>query len=158
MNIAPSTSPFVYTTNGGTTTLNSTITSAGGTQITKTGAGTLHLGNGGGGSGSNPALYTITGGTFNSATGVFDSILSMPAGNRLGVQAGSPTTVLTLDAGTFQVTTATGNALAANRRVQVNAAGGAISDFGSGNFYEPAIINNAGSGSSLYLSNISGNT
>ena len=158
LNIAPSASPFVYTTNGGTTTLNSTITSAGGTQITKTGAGTLLLGNGGGGSGSSPALYTVTGGTFNSTTGVFDSILAMPAGNRLGVQAGSPTTVLTLDAGTFQVTTATGNALAANRRVQVNAAGGAISDFGSNNFYEPAIINNAGSGSSLYLSNISGTT
>lgn len=158
LNIAPSTSPFTYTTNGGTTTLNSTITSAGGAQIVKTGSGTLLLGNGGGGSGSTPALYTVTGGTFNSGTGVFDSILAMPAGNRLGVQAASPTTVLTLDAGTFQVTTATGNALAANRRVQVNAAGGAISDFGSGNFYEPAIINNAGSGSSLYLSNISGTT
>jgi len=158
LNIAPSTSPFTYTTNGGTTTINSTITSAGGAQIVKTGSGTLLLGNGGGGSGSTPALYTVTGGTFNSSTGVFDSILAMPAGNRLGVQAGSPTTVLTLDAGTFQVTSATGNALATNRRVQVNAAGGAISDFGSGNFYQPAIINNAGASSSLYLSNISGTT
>ncbi len=126
--------------------------------ITKTGPGTLLLGNGGGGSGTTPALYTVTGGTFNSTTGVFDSIFAMPAGNRLGVQAASPTTVLTLDAGTFQVTTATGNALITNRRVQVNAAGGAISDFGSGNYYQPQILNNAGAGSSLYLSNISGIT
>ena len=160
LNLVPSTSPFVYRTNGGTTTINSTITSAGGTQIQKTGAGTLVIGTGGGGtsSGSVPALYTVTGGTFNNTTGVFDSILSMPAGNRLGVQATTPTTVLTLDAGTFQVTTATGNALAVNRKVQVNAAGGAISDFGSNNFYEPAMVNNAGPSSSLYLSNISGIT
>ena len=82
----------------------------------------------------------------------------MPAGNRLGVQAASPTTVLTLDAGTLQITSATGNALATNRRVQVNAAGGSIADIGSNNFYQSDIINNAGAASSLYLSNISGTT
>ncbi len=158
LNLVPSGGTFTYTTNGGTSTINSTITSAGGAQIIKTGAGTLNINTGGGGTGSTPALYTVTGGTFNSSTGVFDSILAMPAGNRLGVQAASPTTVLTLDAGTFQVTSATGNALASNRRVQVNAAGGAISDFGGGNFYQPSIINNAGASSSLYLSNISGIT
>ncbi len=157
LNLSPASgSPFVYSTNGGTSTINSPISSAGGALITKTGSGTLSISAGGGGSGSTPALYTVTGGAFNSTSGVFDSILAVPAGNRLGAQAGSPTTVLTLDAGTFQVTSATGNALAVNRRVQVNAAGGAISDFGTNNFYEPAIINNAASGSSLYLSNISG--
>ncbi|MES2924247.1 MAG: autotransporter-associated beta strand repeat-containing protein [Verrucomicrobiota bacterium] len=156
-NIAPASSPFVYTTNGGTSTLNSTITSANGTQIRKTGPGTLLLGNGGGGV-SAPALYTVTGGTLNTATGIFDSIFAMPAGNRLGFQAASPTTVLTLDAGTFQVTSATGNALAINRAVLVNPAGGSIVDFGNGNFYEPSIVNNAGVGSSLYLTNGSGTT
>lgn len=119
---------------------------------------TLNLTTGGGGSGSSPAFYTITGGTFNNTSGTFDSILAMPAANRLGAQATTPTLVLTLDAGTLQITSATGNALAANRKVQINAAGGAISDFGSNNFYEPAMLNNAASGSSLYLSNISQNT
>jgi len=159
INLSPAAgTPFVYSTSGGTSTINSTITSAGGTLITKTGSGTLSITTGGGGSGSSPAFYTVTGGAFNSTTGVFDSILTVPAGNRLGVQAASPTTVLTLDAGTFQVNTGTGNALATNRKVQVNAAGGAISDFGNNNFYQPLIANNAGAGSSLYLSNISGVT
>ena len=36
LNLAPSTGPFVYTTNGGTNTIASTITSAGGTSVTKT--------------------------------------------------------------------------------------------------------------------------
>ncbi|MBN8458342.1 MAG: autotransporter-associated beta strand repeat-containing protein [Verrucomicrobia bacterium] len=159
LNLTPSAgSPFVYTTSAGTSTINSTISSAGGTQIWKAGPGTLALGNGGGGSGTSPAFYTITGGAFNATSGVFDSILSLPAGNRLGVQASSPTTVLTLDAGTLQISTGTGNALALNRKVLVNAAGGAITDFGNNNFYEPAITNNAAAGSSLYLSNISGIT
>ena len=156
--IAGSGTPFVYSTSGGTSVVNSTITSAGGTLITKTGVGTLSLGTGGGGSGSSPAFYTITGGTFNATSGVFDSIMAMPAGNRLGVQAASPTLVLTLDAGTLQITTATGNALATNRKVLVTAAGGAISDFGSNNFYQPQITNNAAAGSSLSLSNLSGTT
>lgn len=153
LSLAPSTSPFTYTTNGGTTTINSAITSAGGTQIVKTGSGILHLGTGGGGSGSSPALYTVTGGTFSSGTGTYDSVLSMSFGSSLGVQAASPTTVLTLDSGTLRITgTGNNNALAANRRIQVNAAGGAITDTGTGLFFQAPIINNAGVGSSLHLS------
>ena len=159
LNANPASSPFIYNTNGGTSTVNSTITSPGGTQIRKTGVGTLNIaGGGGGGGGTSPALYTVTGGTLNSSTGIFDSILAMPAGNRLGVQAASPTVVLTLDGGTFQVTSATGNALALNRKMQVTALGGSIVDFGSTNFYESEIINSAGVGSSLYLTNGTGIT
>lgn len=153
LNLAPSVSPFTYSTNGGTATINSAITSAGGTQIVKTGSGTVVLGTGGGGASGSPALYTITGGTFSAGTGIFDSVLSMTFGSALGVQAGSPTTVLTLDAGTLRITgTGVNNALAANRRVQVNSAGGAITDTGTGLFYPAPIINNAGAGTSLYLS------
>lgn len=157
LNLAPTSGAFVFTTNGGTNTIDGTVSSAAGTSITKTGAGTLQLNaTVGGGTSASPHLYTVTGGTLNAATGVFSSILAMPAGNRLGALASTPTTVLTLDAGTFQITSATGNALAAQRRVQVNAAGGSIVDFGSNNFFEAPIINNAGASSSLYLSNGSG--
>lgn len=159
LNLVPATAPFSFATNGGTTTINSALSSAGGTQIAKTGAGTLHLGTGGGGASGSPALFSVTGGSLNSGTGIFDSILSMQFGSALGVQAGSPTTVLTLDAGTLRITgTGSNNALAANRRVQINSAGGSITDSGGGLFYQAPIINNAGSGSSLHLSNASGTT
>lgn len=169
LNLAPSGGPFVYTTNGGTTTINSAITSAGGTLITKTGAGTLVLGgNGGGGASNNPALYTVTGGTLNSSTGIFSSILSMPAGNRLGngnanATAAATNPQVTLDAGTIQFTQNTENTnnLADTRGVLVTVNGGAINDAGGtglGTTIPSAIVNNAGATSSLYLSNNSGTT
>jgi autotransporter-associated beta strand protein len=127
--------------------------------ISKIGAGTLSLNTantGTLGTPANPNLWSITGGAFNG--GIFDSILSVSAGNNLGAVPTATTTTVILDAGTLQVRgTGLNPATGATRRIQVNAAGGAIVDTAN-NLYQSPIINNAGSGSSLYLSNTSGTT
>ncbi|MEO5914511.1 MAG: autotransporter-associated beta strand repeat-containing protein [Luteolibacter sp.] len=162
LNINPVGGSFVYnTTTGGTNTITSTVTSPGGTLIAKTGPGTLVLVNGGGGAGTVPALYTVTGGTFNSGTLTFDSILSMPAGNRLG--AGAPaanpvTPQVVLDAGTIQFTQTGTNNLANTRGLRVNAAGGAIVDGGGNSSIPSYIVNNSGPGNGLYMTNGTGAT
>ena len=174
LNPGATTTPFVFRTNGGTSTIgtattNTALTSAGGQLITKTGAGTLVIGgNGGGGAANTPALYTVTGGTFSSSTGLFDSVLSMVAGNRLGngnanAAAAATNPQVTLDAGTIQFTqtTVNGNNLADSRGVRVTANGGAINDAGGtgvGTAIPSAIVNNAGTNTSLYLSTVSGTT
>ncbi len=159
LNLIPSGGNFVITTNGGTTNLNSALNfSAANTMVTKTGAGTLVLGNAGAGT-TNQGFYTVTGGTFNSGTGTFDSILSMVAGNRLGTGGSGTPPQVTLSAGTLQLTqSGNNNNLAASRGVLVTASGGAIVDGGGGSFLPSAITNNAGAGTSLYLSNVSGLT
>ena len=150
----------IITTTTGLTTFASTLNLAGaaGVTLTKTGSGTLALttSNGSLGAAANPAVWTVTGGTYNGSTGLFDSILSVGAGNNLGAAPTTATTQLILDAGTLQITgTALAPAIGATRTIQVNAAGGAIVD-STGNPFQGAITDSAGSGSSLYLSNTSG--
>ena len=152
----------VITTNGGTTTFASTLNlaGAGGVALTKTGAGTLALStnNSALGTPASPSVWTVTGGTYSGTTGTFTSVLSIGAGNNLGATPTNATTQLILDAGTLQISgTGLNPAIGANRTIQVNAAGGAITD-STGNPFQGAITDNAGSGSSLYLSNTSGTT
>ncbi len=86
----------------------------------------------------------------------------MFAGNRLGtpnavVNPATPQVVL--DAGTIQFTqTGNNNNLSNQRGVRVNAAGGAIVDGGNNSFIDSQIVNNAGVGKALYLSNGAGAT
>ena len=158
--LAPATGTnFVFTTgvNGGTDTISATMTSAAGTRITKTGAGTLVSGGIGGGTAGNPTIATITGGTFSTGTGYFSSILSVNYGNALGTEPAIPTPEIILDAGTLKITGTGSDAVGTNRTIQVNAAGGAIID-GGGNYYQPMIVDSAQSSSSLYLSNPTGRT
>ena len=161
LSINPVGGTFTCTTNGGTTNLNSALQyPTANTQIIKTGPGTLFLGNGGAGT-TNQGFYTVTGGTFNSGTLTFDSILAMVAGNRLGTggPANSANPQVVLDAGTLVLTqTGANNNLANTRGVRVNAAGGAISDGGSNSQIPSQIANNAGGTTALYLSNVSGVT
>ncbi len=159
LNITPGAGiPFVYSTNGGTSSVNSPVLyPTANTQIRKIGPGTLILGNAGAGT-TTEGFYTVTGGTFNSTTGIFDSILSMVAGNRLGTGGNQATPQVTLDAGTIQFTQTGNNNLANTRGLLVTALGGSIVDGGGGSFLPSQITNNAGAGSSLYLSNVTGTT
>jgi fibronectin-binding autotransporter adhesin len=168
LSLTPSSgSAFVFSTNGGTSTITSAVTSTAGTSFEKTGAGTL-AGGTGGGTAAAPNIYTITGGTLNSTTGIFSSILQINYGDTLGTQPSPATVQLTLDAGTLQVTGINADAFASGRTVQVNPAGGSIIDGGGthtvsggtavGNVYQNQILNDAGSTSSLYFSNLSGTT
>ena len=153
----------VITTSGGTTTFDGTLKLAGTntTALTKTGSGTLALTTGNTGTlgmAANPTAWTVTGGTYSAGTGVFDSILSIGAGNNLGATPTNATTQVILDAGTLQITgTGLNPAMGSTRSIQVNAVGGAIVD-STGNPFQDAIADNAGSASSLYLSNTSGTT
>ena len=157
------TGSFIATTSG-TTTFASTLNLAGaaGVALTKTGSGILALStsNGSLGTAASPAVWTITGGTYSSSTGIFDSVLSIGAGNNLGTVATSGTTAtqVILDAGTLLISgTGLAPAIGSGRTIQVNAAGGAIVD-STGNPFYGNVVNNAGSNSSLYLSNTSGTT
>ncbi|MEI7908841.1 MAG: autotransporter-associated beta strand repeat-containing protein [Verrucomicrobiota bacterium] len=160
LNIVPAANPFVYTTNGGTSTIGSTVQyPTANTQITKTGPGTLVYGIANANATTNEGFYTITGGTFNAASGIFDSILSVAAGNRLGNGGNQATPQVTLSAGTLQITqTGANNDLANTRGVLVTAAGGAIVDGGIGGQIQCQITNNAGPSTSLFLTNGSGAT
>ncbi|MDB5324902.1 MAG: uncharacterized protein JWM57_471 [Phycisphaerales bacterium] len=151
----------VFLTSTGTSTLASTLALAGTTTnaLTKTGSGVLAMttnNTGTLGTAAAPTVWTITGGAF--ASGTFDSVLQIGAGNNLGAAPTAAATQIILDSGTLRVTgTALAPAIGATRTIQVNAAGGAIVD-STGNPYQSAVINNAASGSSFYLSNTSGAT
>jgi autotransporter-associated beta strand protein len=159
LNIVPSPNPFVYTTNGGTNTVTSPfLYPTANTQILKTGRGTLVLANGAPGT-TTQGFYTVAGGTYDNTTGVFDSILYMVAANRLGTGGNGTPPQVTLDAGTIQFTqTGVNSNLAATRGVLVTALGGAIVDAGTSAQIQSAMTNNAGPGTSLYLSNGTGMT
>ncbi|MDB5324901.1 MAG: hypothetical protein JWM57_470, partial [Phycisphaerales bacterium] len=152
----------IIATNGGTTTLANTVNlaAAGGAAVTKTGLGTFSLGtvNGSFGTAASPASWKVTGGTLSG--GMFDSVLSIEFGSNLGAAPSAAATQITLDAGTLQIRGAgssTAGTIGANRRLMVNAAGGAISDIANANnYYFNPIVNNAAAGSSLYLSNTGG--
>ena len=157
------TSGSVITTSGGSTaTFGSALNLAGaaGASITKTGAGTLALNtaNGSLGTAASPAAWTVTGGTYNSTSGIFDSILSVSFGSNLGATPTAASTQLILDAGTLKFSgTSLSPAVGATRTFQINAGGGAIVD-SNGNPFSNNIVNNAGAATSLYLSNTSGTT
>ncbi len=158
LSIVPAVNPFTVSTNGGINTLTSSLNyPVANTQIRKTGPGTLVLANGAAGT-TNQGFYTVTGGTFNSATGVFDSVLSMFAGNRLGTGGSGTPPQVTLDAGTIQFTQTGNNNLAASRGLLVTALGGAIIDGGGNSTIPSQITNNAGPSTSLYMSNGTGAT
>ncbi len=161
---------FVFTTPGAGTISsisdNVALTAPANQKITKTGAGTLVL------SQTNTTAtvsvpsptWTITGGTFDAAAGFFDSIVQIGGAiPRLGTATTSPTPLIVLDAGTLRIAALfNGSSLGnSSRIIQVNAAGGAIVDATSGtgnnnNSLQALFIDNAGAGSSLYLSNLAG--
>ena len=157
---------FVVTTNGGTDSLTSALAGTTGTIFTKTGSGVLITGSGiSGGTAAAPTLGIVKGGTFSSATGIFDSVLQVPAGNFFGTAPTATTTAqITLDSGTLRFSQNGGNLLAASRAVQVNAAGGAIVDSGTigastnSNINGPIAFSAGTASTSLYLANASGAT
>ncbi len=160
---------FLFTTTGGTSTVSSGFSIAAGTQFRKTGSGILSMAGTSGGTAASPLSVLITGGTYSATTGYFDSILSVGLLNFFGAQPTNLTTEVILDAGTIRLTGTNSYAGATMRRIQVNAAGGAIIDgggsgtqsgsvLGVGNYYSSPIVNNAAAASSLYLSNTSGST
>ena len=163
-------SSFVFTTAGGTDTVSSTLSLAAGAQLRKTGAGTLSLTTAlSGGTAASPLSALITGGTYGAASGYFDSLLAVGQLNVFGTNPTSLATEVILDAGTIKLTGTNSYAGAPTRRIQVNAAGGAIIDgggsgtqagsvLGVGNYYLSPVVNNAAAASSLYLSNASGST
>jgi len=157
----PAAGTFTVTTNGGANTLSADFQFPNAnTVFLKTGPGTLFYPIGAGTS-PNRGIYTVSGGTFDSQALIFDSILSMPAGNRLGTTGGANPVIpqVTLDAGTLQLTqTGNLNNLADGRGVQVTVNGGAIQDGGSEAFIPSYIKNDAGPSTGLYLSNIAGRT
>ena len=151
---------FTLTTNGGTDTVTSALVGASSPQITKTGSGTLVLGAYTATAGT-PQL-TISGGTFNSTTGVFDSVAQFNAGNSLGGAPAAATTEFILSAGTLRFTQSTGgNLLAATRAVQVNTAGGALVDASgsaAAQINAPITFNAGTTNTNLYLANLAGGT
>lgn len=148
---------FTVSTAGGTTTINSALAGGAGTRLTKTGAGTLAIGNISGGTATNPTVGIVTGGTYSAATGSFDSILSVPFANVFGTLPTSPTTQILLDSGTLAFTGTNSAAVGTNRTIKVSTAGGAIIDNGGNQFYGQ-ILDNAGSNTSFYFTNSAGKT
>ena len=165
LNFIPTTTggSVVFTTSGAgqVSTITDNVgfsTSTANQKFTKTGSGTLVL------SQTNTTAtvsfttptFTITGGTFNSATNTFDSVLQV--GGAVGRVLGSGGTIV-LDGGTLQLYPLFGGSslAAATRALSVNAGGGAFVDGSSGannnNSIQANFTNNAGAGSSLYLSN-----
>ncbi len=154
MNPVNAATGFTLATTGGTTTLNSPLGGAANSKITKTGPGTLVLSS----VTAATAAATITGGTLNATTRLFDSILQVGYGNAIGTLPASATVQYILDAGTLTFTGGNAIALATNRTVQINTAGGSINDSVGNNSFYGQIVDNAGSGSSLYFSNPVGTT
>ncbi len=141
---------LTVTTTGGTDTVSTPLAGAGGSLVTKTGPGMLVLGSVTGGSAATPSLAKVSGGTYTTATGYFDSILSLTNGATLGAVPSPAASQFTLDGGTLRFTGA-GNANGSGRTIQVTANGGAIIDAGGGYAFNDniAIASNA----SLFLSN-----
>lgn len=145
---------FTLATNGGTSALVTPLDGPANSKITKTGPGVLVLST----VLAPTAAATITGGAFNGTTRLFDSVLQVAFGNAIGVLPATPTVQYILDAGTLRFSGGGAIALAANRSVQVNAAGGALHDSAGNNSFFGQILNNAGAGSSLYFSTAGGAT
>ena len=149
---------FTLTTTSGTNTVSSPLVGASSPQMTKTGPGILVLGNLTATAGT--PLLTITGGTFNSTTGAFDSVAQLVAGNALGNAPAAATTEFALSAGTLRFTQSSGgNLLASTRAVQVGASGGAINDASASTAAQingPITFNAGTTGTNLYLSNSAG--
>lgn len=144
---------FTLATNGGADTLLTALAGPANSKIIKTGPGTLTLTT----VTAPTAVATITGGAFNSATRLFDSILQVGYGNVIGTAPASSTVQYILDAGTLRFTGGGAIALAATRTVQVNAAGGAINDSVGNNAFYGQIIDNA-TGGSFHFSNLAATT
>jgi autotransporter-associated beta strand protein len=143
-------------------TLNNGLTSSSAAvKLTKTGSSTLTL-NGasniggfqlGGISAATAAVWTVTGGTLNSATGVYSSVLN--AGTVGGQALGNNPNFtnngaqIILDQGTLNA----GAQFNAGRTLQVNAAGGTMENLestGTTN-WQAQILNNADSSHTFYL-------
>lgn len=162
LTLAPTNNVFTFTTSvsGGTDTVG-TASVPFGTTIVKTGPGTLALNTLNLTGTGNPIALQVTGGAFNAATGVFDSIYRSGSGfgNGLGTSPAvtAPATQFILDAGTLNFT-GTGNVgIGGTRNVIINAGGGSIIDPGS-NQYQSNIANGAASTSSLYVTSTGGTT
>ncbi len=134
--------PVISLASGVTATMGSGLTLAGaaGLPIEVTGAGTLTLTTSAGstlGSGSSPAVWTITGG----------SSLSIASGNNLGVAPSSGTVQVILDNGTLASSGATQSPpFYVDRLLQINAAGGIWLDAGGNNLIASLIYDNATTG------------
>ena len=135
--------PSVFTLSSGVTATlgtNLTLGGAGGVALSVTGGGTLTLTTTDGslGTGANPAQWTVSGG----------STLAYASGNNLGAAPSNVTTFLTLDNATMQNTVAKSAAgyFYTNRRIQINAAGGAWLDAAGGNGIAAPIVDNATTG------------
>ena len=146
-----------FDTNGHVLTINGLVSSAGAANVVKIGAGSLIVNSSGGGL-ANSSTWTAQGGTYNSTTGLYDSVLGIAAGNVLG---GSTGNVLNLNAGTLQFTANGGAGYLSTRTINVTSNGGAISDGGfapgdatsGGSQIAPSIVIASGSGLDLVSSN-----
>ena len=119
---------------------NLTLSGPGGIPLTVTGGGTLTLtiADSSLGTSASPPLWTVTGG----------STLAFASGNNLGPAPANVTTFLILGNGTMQNTVAKSGSgyFHNNRRIQINAAGGAWLDAAGGNGIAAPIVNNAATG------------
>jgi len=146
-----------FDTNGHALTINGIVSSPGAASVVKTGSGTLTVNSASGGLANN-STWTVQGGSYNSATGLYDSVLAIAGGNVLG---GSTGNVLNLGAGTLQFTANGGAGYLSTRTINVTASGGAISDGGfapgdataGGSTIAPAITIASGSGLNLVSTN-----
>ena len=112
---------------------------AGGLRLCLMGGGTLSLTTDARrtlGTAANPAIWTVTGG----------STLALTSGDNLGAAPSAPTTSLILDNATMRNTAAKSSPFFHNRRIQINAAGGAWEDTAGGNRCDAPIVDNAATG------------
>lgn len=109
-------------------TLNGTISSGGGpVTVTKTGASVLTLTADNRTSLGDATTWNVTGGAYNSSTGLYDNVIAISTGQALG---GSTGNVLNLNGGTLRFTANGGAGYASPRAINVQSGGGAIDDGG----------------------------
>lgn len=108
-------------------TLTGGFSGGSGVKVTKTGASVLTLSADNTGSLGANANWKITGGTYDSLTGLYDNVLAINSGRALGITTGN---FLNLDGGTLRFTVNGGTGYFSARTINVLAGGGAIDDDG----------------------------
>jgi fibronectin-binding autotransporter adhesin len=108
-------------------TLSGQLGSAGAVKMTKTGASILTLSGDSGDTLAGGTTWNVTGGSYNSSTGLYDNVLAIGSARALGNSNGN---VVNLDGGTLRFAANGGAGYVSGRTINVLAGGGAIDDGG----------------------------
>ena len=139
-------------------TLNGSISSSAAVKVTKTGSSVLTLTADNSGTLAASSTWNVSGGNYNSSTGLYDNVIALNSGRALGSATGS---VLNLSGGTLRFTANGGTGYASSRTINVLSGGGSIDDGGyafgeatsGGGTVNPGVTIASGANLSLVSSN-----